>query len=107
MTGGVGAVLVALLLLFFNSLLSARPQSALAAVVIMAAITLMDVRVLVRLWNMRRSAVLISLVASAGVIFLGVLQGIVVAVALAILLFFRRNWWPHGEVLGQPVDVPG
>ncbi len=34
-------------------------------------------------------------------ILLGVLQGIVVAVVLAILLFFRRNWWPHGAVLGQ------
>ena len=43
---------------------------------------------------------MISLVATAGVIFLGVLQGIVVAVVLAILLFFRRNWWPHGAVLG-------
>ena len=32
---------------------------------------------------------------------LGVLQGIVVAVTLAILLFFRRNWWPHGAVLGR------
>ena len=47
---------------------------------------------------------LLSLVASAGVIFLGVLEGIVVAVVLSILLFFHRNWWPHGEVLGR---VPG
>ena len=51
-----------------------------------------------------RSAVLLSLVASAGVIFLGVLEGIVVAIVLSILLFFHRNWWPHGEVLGR---VPG
>ena len=35
------------------------------------------------------------------------LQGIVVAVALAILLFFRRNWWPHGEVLGMTDDIEG
>ena len=56
---------------------------------------------------MRRSAVVISLVASAGVILLGVLQGIVVAVALAILLFFRRNWWPHGAVLGMVDGVAG
>jgi MFS superfamily sulfate permease-like transporter len=33
-----------------------------------------------------------------------VLQGIIVAVTLSILLFFQRNWWPHGEVLGK---VPG
>ena len=47
---------------------------------------------------------LLSLVASAGVIFLGVLEGIVVAIVLSILLFFHRNWWPHGVVLGR---VPG
>ena len=32
---------------------------------------------------------------------LRVLQGILIAVVLSILLFFRRNWWPHGEVLGR------
>jgi MFS superfamily sulfate permease-like transporter len=30
----------------------------------------------------------------------GVLEGIVAAVALSVALFFQRNWWPHGEVLG-------
>ena len=34
-------------------------------------------------------------------IVLGVLQGIVIAVVLAVLLFFRRSWQPHGAVLGQ------
>ncbi len=37
----------------------------------------------------------------SGVVALGVLQGIVVAIFLAVLLFFRRNWWPHGAVLGR------
>jgi MFS superfamily sulfate permease-like transporter len=36
-----------------------------------------------------------------------VLQGIVVAISLAILLFFRRNWWPHGAVLGRTADSEG
>lgn len=107
LTGLVGAGLVAILLLFLNGLLADLPQTALAAVVIVAALSLMDFKVLAGVWNVRRSAVAISLVASAGVIFLGVLQGIVVAVALAILLFFRRNWWPHGEVLGIADDVEG
>ena len=40
-------------------------------------------------------------------ILLGVLQGIVVAVALAILLFFRRNWWPRGAELGRVDRVDG
>jgi high affinity sulfate transporter 1 len=104
LTGLVGAGLVALLLLFFNGLLADLPDSALAAVVISAAISLASVPVLFRVWKVRRSAVVLSLVASAGVIFLGVLEGIVVAIVLSILLFFQRNWWPHGEVLGR---VPG
>jgi high affinity sulfate transporter 1 len=101
LTGVVGAALVGVLLLFLNSLLADLPQTALAAVVIVAATSLMDIRTLRRYWRVRRSAWAVSLVASAGVVLLGVLQGIVVAVALAILLFFRRNWWPHGAVLGR------
>ena len=101
LTGIVGAGLVVLLLLFFNGLLADLPNSALAAVVISAALSLADFAVLARLWKVRRSAVALSLVASAGVIFLGVLEGILVAVVLSILLFFQRNWWPHGEVLGR------
>ena len=101
LTGIVGAGLVVLLLLFFNGLLADLPNSALAAVVIAAALSLADFAVLARVWKVRRSAVALSLVASAGVIFLGVLEGILVAVVLSILLFFHRNWWPHGEVLGR------
>lgn len=104
LTGLVGAGMVVLLLVFFNGLLADLPNSALAAVVIAAALSLADFAVLGRVWQVRRSAVVLSLVASAGVIFLGVLEGIVVAVTLSILLFFQRNWWPHGEVLGK---VPG
>ena len=106
-TSVVGAGLVAVLLLFLSSLLADLPQTALAAVVIVAALSLMDLKLLVSAWHVRRSAVAISLVASAGVILLGVLQGIVVAVGLAILLFFQRNWWPHGAVLGTVDGLPG
>jgi MFS superfamily sulfate permease-like transporter len=103
----VGAGLVVLLLLFLNSLLADLPQSALAAVVIVAATSLMDVAILRRYFQVRRSALAISLVATTGVILLGVLQGIIVAVALAIFLFFRRNWWPHGAILGTIADTEG
>jgi high affinity sulfate transporter 1 len=106
-TGLVGAGLVMLLLLAFNGLLADLPQAALAAVVIGAALSLMDLGAVARFARLRRSSLVISLVASAGVIFLGVLQGIVVAIVLAILLFFRRSWWPHGEVLGEVPGVGG
>jgi len=101
LTGLIGAGMVALLLLFFNGLLANLPQTALAAVVIAAAFSLVDLATLRRYLGLRRSSLLLSLVATAGVVFFGVLQGILIAVVLSILLFFRRNWWPHGEVLGR------
>jgi high affinity sulfate transporter 1 len=101
LTGLIGAGMVALLLLFFNGLLKSLPQTALAAVVIAAAFSLVDLKTLRRYLSVRRSSFVLSLVASAGVVFFGVLQGILIAVVLSILLFFKRSWWPHGEVLGQ------
>ncbi len=50
---------------------------------------------------------MLSLVASLGVIVLGVLQGIVIAVVLAVLLYFRRGWQPHGAVLGYVDSISG
>ena len=104
LTGLFGAAVVTVLLLFLNGLLADLPQTALAAVVITAALSLMDISAVRRYWQIRRTAMIVSLVGTAGVVLLGVLQGIVVAVVLSILLFFRRSWWPHGAVLGH---VPG
>jgi high affinity sulfate transporter 1 len=107
LAGVIGAGIVVLLLVAFNGLLADLPNAALAAIVIAAALSLLDVSLLTRIWRFRPSAVLLSLVASAGVIFLGVLEGIVVAIVLSILLFFHRNWWPHGEVLGRVAGREG
>lgn len=103
----VGAGIVVALLLFFNSLLADLPQAALAAVLIAAALSLLDLQVLVRYYRVRKSALALSVVASLGVIVLGVLQGIVIAVVLAVLLFFRRSWQPHGAVLGLVESLGG
>lgn len=100
-TGIVGAGVVVLLLLAFNSLVADLPQAALAAVVIAAALSLMDLSILRRYAAVRPSALVLSLVATVGVILFGVLQGILLAVVLSILVFFRRSWRPHGEVLGR------
>ena len=107
LAGVIGAGIVVLLLVAFNGLLADLPNAALAAIVIAAALSLLDISLLTRIWRFRPSAVLLSLVASAGVIFLGVLEGIVVAIVLSILLFFHRNWWPHGEVLGRVAGREG
>ena len=103
----VGAGIVVALLLFFNSLLADLPQSALAAVLIAAALSLLDLGALVRYYRVRKSALILSVVASLGVIVLGVLPGIVIAIVLAVLLFFRRSWQPHGAVLGEVEELGG
>ena len=105
LTGLVGAACVALLLLFFSSLLTDLPQTALAAVVIAAAISLADIPALVRFARARTSSLALSLAATVGIVLFGVLAGIVIAIALSILLFFQRSWWPPGEILGRVVST--
>ena len=107
LTGVVGAALVTLLIVFFHGLVKDLPQSALAAVVIAAALSLLDLAALRRYASVRRTALFLSLTASIAVIVLGVLEGIAVAIVLAIALFFRRNWWPHGAVLGRVAGLDG
>jgi len=106
-TGLVGAGVVALMLLAFNSLLADLPQTALAAVVIAAALSLMDVKALRHYARIRWSALALSLVATIGVVMLGVLQGILVAVVLSILLFFKTYWMPRNAVLGHVEEIGG
>ncbi len=107
LTGVVGAGIVVLLLLFFNSLLADLPQSALGAVVIAAALSLMDISLLRKYGRVRPSAVALSLLTSGGVIVFGVLPGIVIAIVLSVLLVFHHSWWPHGAVLGRVPDLAG
>src|SRR3954447_2172027 len=101
LTGLIGAAGVALVLVFFSSLLADLPQAALAAVVISAALSLFDVADVIRFQRVRTSSLVLSLAATAGVVFLGVLWGIVLAIGLSILLFFKRSWWPTGAILGK------
>ena len=98
-TNLVGAALLLALLVFVPGLLKDLPQPALAAVVIAAAIGLADLGALRTYWRVRPSSFAIALVATLGVVLFGVLNGILIAVGLAVVLFFKRSWWPPGEVL--------
>jgi MFS superfamily sulfate permease-like transporter len=106
-TGLIGAGIVVVLLVFLPGLLSDLPQTALAAVVIAAALSLMDLPALRTYSRVRKTALALSLVATIGVVLFGVLQGIVIAIVLSIALFFRRSWWPHGEILGRVAGLDG
>jgi len=79
----------------------------LAAVVIAASISLFDLAELRHLWSIRKSEFALAAACILGVVFVGVLEGIVIAVVLSILQFFERAWRPHTAVLGQPDQLPG
>jgi high affinity sulfate transporter 1 len=107
LTGLVGAAMIALMLLFLPNLLADLPQPALGAIVIAAALSLADIASVRRLYRQRRVEFLLSLAAFLGVAFLGVLPGIVVAVALSVGNVFRRIWMPYRTTLGRTGDLAG
>jgi high affinity sulfate transporter 1 len=106
-TGLVGAAAIGLILLFLPGLLRDLPQPTLAAVVITASASLADLAETRRLQRMRRSEFVLSTAAFLGVVLLGVLPGIAIAVALSIGNVFRRAWWPHQAVLGRVAGLAG
>ena len=106
-TGLVGAVAITLILLLAPGMFRNLPQPTLAAVVIAAAMSLADVRGTVRLLRDRPTEFALSMAAFAGVVGLGVLPGIGVAVALSVGNVFRRTWWPYQTILGRVPGIPG
>jgi MFS superfamily sulfate permease-like transporter len=106
-TGLVGAASIVLILLFFPDLLRNLPQPTLAAVVIVASLSLADIPETLRLLRIRPTEFLLSVAAFLGVVLLGVLPGIALAVALSIGNVFRRAWWPYQTTLGRVPGVRG
>ena len=106
-TGVVGAFVITLVLVLIPSLMQYVPQPTLGAIVIAAALSLADIRGIRRLWQQQRVECVLSIVALLGVALLGVLPGILIAVALSILNVFRRVWWPHQAELGRVEGIDG
>ncbi len=107
LTGVVAAAAVLAMLLFVPGLVRNLPQSALAAIVIVAAISLFDLPVLRHLWDVRKSEFMLAMICILGVAMIGVLEGIVVAVVVSIFQIFAASWRPHSAVLGKPEGVSG
>ena len=55
----------------------------------------------------RKAECLLSIAAFGGVVLLGVLPGIAIALGLSILNVFRRLWWPYDTELGQVDGLKG
>ncbi|MFC9787940.1 SulP family inorganic anion transporter [Rhodococcus sp. NPDC127528] len=104
LTGVVGAVLIVVFILVAPGLTGYLPTAALAAVVIVAATSLVDIRSLTSMWSMSRIETGLAIAAFLGVALVGVLEGIVIAIGLSFVAVVVHAWQPYRAEL---VVVPG
>lgn len=104
-TSVVAAAAMAAVLLFLTKPLAYLPTAALAAILISSAIGLFDVASLRRYYRVSPAEFRHSVVAMLGVMTVGVLPGVLIAVALALLKLLRLASRPHDAVL-RPVAGP-
>ena len=107
LTGVVGAVSVALLLLFGADLLRDLPNSALAAVVVSSAIGLFEIGDLRRIFRLQQWEFWLSIVCFLGVAVFGAIPGIGLAIVIAVIEFLWDGWRPHYTVLGRVEGIRG
>jgi high affinity sulfate transporter 1 len=107
LTGVVGAIAIGLLLVFLPGLLKALPTATLAAVVISALLALVEVPALARVYRLRRIEFVISLLCFLGVVLFGIIEGVFLAVGVALLNLVWQAWRPHYAVLGRVQGVKG
>ena len=106
-TGVVGAMGVALLLVAAPGLLRYLPGSALAAVVIASAIGLFEFRDLRRIYRIQPWEFWLSVLCLVGVAVFGAIPGIGLAIVIAVIEFLWDGWRPHHAVLGRVEGVEG
>jgi SulP family sulfate permease len=103
----LASAFVVVALLGFRSLLAEIPRAALAAVIVSAAIAIIDVDGYRALWQVSREEAALAAVAALGVVVFGVLVGVVIAIGLSVLVAFSRIARPHDAVLGEYHGLDG
>ena len=104
LSGVVAAVFVGLTLLFLTPLFKNLPAATLGAVVIVAVSGLFDLAGLRRAWQIRREDFVMGVIALVGVLALGVLEGLLIAVGVSLVALVYHATLPHRAVLGYVPD---
>ncbi|MDF3868501.1 sulfate permease [Pseudomonas denitrificans (nom. rej.)] len=107
LTGIIGALAVTLLLLVAPNLMEHLPNSALAAVVIAAALGLFEFTDLKRIYRLQQWEFWLSIGCFVGVAVFGAIPGICIAVVISVIEFLWDGWRPHHAVLGRVDGVRG
>jgi MFS superfamily sulfate permease-like transporter len=95
---------IGLCLLYLTGMLSTLPNVVLAAIVLVAVKGLINIGEMRHVWRVSPFEFTVSMVAFAAVLWLGILQGVIVAVLVSLLLLIRRAAHPHVAILGR---IPG
>lgn len=103
----VAAGVTLLVLMELRPLMSQFPRPVLAAIVVFAALRLVDAGDFVRLWRFRPSECLLALGTLAGVLLTGLLTGVALAVGLSVVALFGRLVRPHAAVMGEVPGIEG
>jgi len=95
---------LALCLLFLTGLVATLPKAVLSAIVLVAVTGLIDLRGIGQLRRVSRVEFRVAVVALAGVLVFGILNGVMIAAAASILLLLHRAAFPQVAFLGR---IPG
>jgi MFS superfamily sulfate permease-like transporter len=96
--------LILLVALFFSDTLRNLPQPVLAAIVLLAVAGLLKVRELSELWQHHRGEFFVAFTALLGVLWAGLLKGVLIGAVISMVLLIRRVSTPHVAFLGR---IPG
>ncbi len=107
LAGVVGAFAVAGLLMIAPNLLQNLPTATLAAVVIASAVALIEIKDLRRIYRIQRWEFWLSIGCMSGVVVLGAIEGIGLAIVIAIIEFLWDGWRPYSAVLGRVDGIKG
>jgi SulP family sulfate permease len=105
MSGLISSVLVVITLLLLTPAFEILPNVALAAIVIVAGIGLLDLPELKRLWRIQKADFALTILTALAVVVIGMLPGILIAVVLSLLDVARRSSTPHTAILVQVPDT--
>ena len=106
-TGLIGALMIALLLMFAPTLLQSLPSAALGAVVIAACLSFADIPGMLALYRLRKVEFALSVISFLGVAFVGVIEGIFITIGLALLVLVWNAWHPHWAILARVDGAKG
>lgn len=107
LVGIVAGTFLAVSLLLLRPVLAEIPQPALAAVIVAAAVAIIDVAGFAWLARFSRAELLLAAAATLGVMIFDVLTGVLVAVALSLLVALGKLARPHDAVLGEGLGLDG